>query len=189
MVLLRTRQTSSEPLILEYRYTNSPPTISRSSMELTSTSGGAGLVGGSGGDAGGGGGGGVCGAPGALGGGGDGAGSEGGGSAGGGEGGGGEGGGSSGGGPAGGGEGSGGEGGGEGGGAGGGACLFYICGAIDGMTDAVVPSGGVISPSGDVTGDRTPPRGESAAPAEEEEWQVAPIVVEVKHRIHAIKVP
>ena len=24
---------------------------------------------------------------------------------------------------------------------------------------------------------------------EEEEWQVAPIVVEVKHRIHAIKVP
>ena len=49
-------------------------------------------------------------------------------------------------------------------------CLFYICGAIDGMTDAVVA-------------------GRGGAGGEEEEWSVHRVVVEVKNRVRGFMDP
>ena len=48
-------------------------------------------------------------------------------------------------------------------------CLFYVCGAVDGVTDAVVAA--------------EPEAGD------DDDWRLQRIVVEVKHRVGSVKVP
>jgi hypothetical protein len=71
----------------------------------------------------------------------------------------------------------------------GGSCLFYLAGAVDGVTDELVPPPQPGAQAAEAA-HGAPPLGAAAAPQPDDEgWRVRRVVVEVKHRVGSLKAP